>query len=149
MTHSDYLHPQERLQEYWASLKGDRIFPSEADIDQDAIADIWASCFLISIDDVTRRLGYRYSYLGSEFANACGEDIHNPNAALQLLSSGTIPIMRKVNAVLAERKPMMDKAQFTNLKHQMIEYQACMLPLGYNDTEVSHILGCICWRVAC
>jgi hypothetical protein len=136
----------QRLREYWDRLRGARRFPSENDLNPDDIADIWPSCFLISIDDVSRRRDYRYSYLGSDVAKACGEDADNPDVALRMLSAESIPIMSKIDEVLTTRMPVMDAAEFVNAQHQPTHYQICMFPLGYNDGEVSHILGYMGWQ---
>jgi len=137
----------ERLQNYWNQLRKERPFPQESEIDPDEIADIWPSCFLISIDDVTHRLGHRYSYLGDELVKACGDDISNPDNALRLLSMGSIPMMRKIDDVLKQKKLVIDASDFINLKQLHIRYRTCMLPLGHKNGEVSHILGCIHWQV--
>ena len=133
----------QKLLVYWDKLRGDRLFPRENEIEQDDIEDIWQSCFLISIDDVTRRLGYRYSYLGEDLVKFFGDEDDNPDAALRLLSVGNISIKQKIEEVLTGQKPVFDESEFINLKRQKIKYLACMLPLGFESGEVSHILGCI------
>ncbi len=137
----------DRLHEYWDSLRGSRLFPSENQIDPDAIPDIWESCFLVSIDDVTRRMGYRYSYLGAELIEACGDDTKSPDVAMCLLATGSMPIVQKFDEVIRIKGPVIDESEFVNLKHLTIRYRTCLLPLGYNDAEVSHIIGCIRWRL--
>lgn len=136
----------ERLQQYWDKLRGDHPFPSESQVDPDEIADIWPSCFLISIDDVTRRLGYRYSYLGDELVEAYGDDVKNPDVALRLISTASIPIVKKFDEVVARQKPVVDESEFINLKNLRIRYRTCMLPLGQSG-HVTHILGCMRWRL--
>ena len=141
-----YHRSHERLLDYWGKLRGDRPFPKESEIDPDALSDIWNSCFLISIDDVTRRLGYRYSYLGDDLVEAYGADVTNPDVALRLLSTASMPIVRKFDEVIKSQKPVFDEAEFINLKHLNIRYRTCLVPLGLGDGEVSHIFGCMRWR---
>ena len=131
---------------YWNQLRNARPFPQESEIDPDALEDIWDSCFLLSIDDVTRRMGYRYSYLGPQLIEACGDDINNPDVALRLISTASMPLVKKFDAVLKTKEPVFDESDFVNLKGLHIKYRACMLPLGYENGDVSHILGCIRWR---
>src|SRR4051812_21136805 len=107
----------QRLQNYWESLRGGRRFPSENDVNPDDIADIWGSCFLISIDDVTRRIGYRYSYLGEELIQAYGDDSKNPDMVMQMMSTANVPIMDKFDEVVKQRQPVVDESEFVNLKH--------------------------------
>lgn len=135
----------EQLRQYWESIRGDRSLPREADIDPDAIDEIWDQCFLISNDDVTKRIGYRYSYLGSDLIGAFGDDITNHDTALRLLSTARVPNAKRFDEVLMERHPVMDEAEFVNLMGVNVRYRACLLPLG-NDDEVTHIIGCMRWR---
>jgi hypothetical protein len=137
----------EAVQNYWNELRGKRVYPSENDIDPDALGKFWDSCFLVSIDSVTHRLGYRYSYLGNELIIACGGDAATPDVAMQLLSTRNMPLQRQLDQVRESKGPVTDENEFTNAKHLRVKYRACMLPLGYDDKHVSHILGCMRWKV--
>jgi len=137
----------QRLQKYWDKLRGKRPFPSESELNPDDISDIWPSCFLISLDDVTRRLGYRYSYLGEDLIEAYGDDIKNPGIVLKLLSTTDTPMVKKFNDVVTLQKPVIDESEFINLKHLKIRYRTCMLPLGTSDGTVTHIIGCMRWKM--
>lgn len=136
----------ERLQQYWEELRGNRPFPAESELDPDDILDIWDSCFLISIDDVTRRLGYRYSYLGSALIEAYGDDIKNPDVALRLISTASLPIVKRFDEVVARQHPVIDESEFINLKHLKVRYRTCLVPLGQSG-HVTHILGCMRWKL--
>ncbi len=137
----------ERFLQYWNKLRGERAFPRESEIDPDDITDIWESCFLISNDDVTRRLGYRYSFLGNDLVGAFGDDITNHDTALRLLSTSRVPNARKFDEVLTAKHPVTDEGDFINLMGINIRYRACLLPLGLENGEVTHIMGCMRWRV--
>jgi hypothetical protein len=62
----------ELLLSYWNRLRGERDFPRYDEINPETIADIWQSCFLISIDEASSRFGYRYDYMGRDLIAACG-----------------------------------------------------------------------------
>lgn len=144
--HELHHRSHERLLEYWNNLRGNRIFPHESEIEPDDIADIWHSCFLISIDDVTRRVGYRYSYMGKNLVDAFGEDASSPDVALRLLSTMVVPNAKKINEVLHEKHAVIDDGEFTNVKNMNIRYRTCLVPFGYENGEVSHIFGVMRWR---
>lgn len=147
-TKNDMHHRyHEMLWDYWNRLRGKRDYPSESEIDPDAIAEIWSSCFLINNDDVTKRVGYRYSYLGDALIEAYGDDVKNPDVALRLISTGSIPLVKKFDEVIKTQKPTIDESEFVNLRHVKIKYRACMLPLGTKEAGVTHILGCMRWKV--
>lgn len=147
MPHDKEHRSHERLLHYWESLKGGHDFPREDDIDPDKIADIWPSCFLISIDDVTRRLGYRYSYLGEALVEAYGDATNGADVAMKLLATADMPMVKSFEEVQSTRKPVVDESEFVNLKNLKIKYRTSLLPLGYRNGEVSHILGCMRWKV--
>lgn len=137
----------EQLNHYWEQKRAARLFPAENDIDPDEIAEIWPSCFLIAIDAVTRKIGYRYSYLGSNLIDAYGDDVRNPDVAARLISTSSAPMVKKFDEVVSSKKPVFDESDFVNLKGVQIRYRSCMLPLGRNDGTVTHILGCMRWRI--
>ena len=136
----------EHLQRYWEELRGSRKFPTENEINPDDLADIWSSCFLISIDDVTRRLGYRYSYLGESLIEAYGDDVSNPEVTMRLVSSSDTPMIHKFDEVLRAQGPVIDESEFVNLRFLNIRYRTCLLPLGISN-KVTHIIGCMRWKV--
>ena len=136
----------EILQDYWDKIRGDKLMPTEGEIDPDELGDIWPSCFLICIDDVTRRVGYRYSYMGDKLIEAYGDDISNPEVAERLISTGSLPIIKKFDEVILEQKPIIDESEFVNLKGLNIRYRTCILPLGQAG-KITHLLGCMRWKL--
>ena len=136
----------EILKAYWDKLRGDLPFPRESQIEPDVLDDIWESCFLISNDDVTRRIGYRYSYLGSDLIGAFGDDVTDHDVALKLLSTARVPNARKFDEVIEKKHAVIDESTFANLNGIYIRYRACLLPLGTPGGELTHILGCMRWR---
>jgi hypothetical protein len=148
VTMNPQLHHRyhELLLGYWNRLRGDRAFPRENEINPEAIADIWSYCFLISVDEVTSRLGYRYSYLGKDLVAAYGDEVNFPEITSRLLSSTGSSMMQKLNDVLQRRQPVVDESEFTNIQNVKVKYRSCMLPLGDNGC-VTHILGCMRWKM--
>lgn len=145
MPHSEH-RSHKKLQDYWESLRKGRLFPGEGAIDPDAIADIWPSCFLIAIDPVTQRLGYRYTYLGDALVGAYGYDLDHPDVTQRLLSAQDEPMMRKFDEVRRRQSPLVDESEFINRKQQNVKYRSSLLPLGEGN-QVTHIIGCMRWRI--
>ena len=147
-THSDDLHHRchDQLLNYWKDICKGREFPQESDIDPEDINDIWDYCFLISMDDVTSRIGYRYSYMGTALVGAFGDDVNNPDMALRLLSTTQVPNLKKIEEVLDKKHPVIDEGEFTNAHHMNVRYRTCIVPLGYENGEVSHLFGVMRWK---
>lgn len=147
LAQSDLHHRSHELFfDYWNKLRGRRPFPRESEIEPDDIAELWESCFLIANDDVTRRIGYRYSFLGLDLIAAFGDDVTNHDTALRLLSTARVPNARKFDEVLHGKSPVIDEASFINLMGMNIRYRACLLPLGNEDGTVTHMIGCMRWK---
>lgn len=144
---SDEHRYHTRLQKYWESLKGEHQLPKESDINPDELDDIWNSCFLISIDDVTRRVGYRYSYMGLDLMEAYGSDNGTADITSTLISTNNAPMVQKFNEAVLEKKPVIDESEFVNMNHVNIRYRTCILPLGTTDGVVTHLLGCMRWKM--
>lgn len=134
-----------RLQQYWDELRGENPFPDESLVNPDELEDIWPSCFLISIDDVTRRIGYRYSYMGKELVQAYGTDPGDDTAS-HLISPQDARMIEKFNEAVRGKHAVTDEAEFVNSKKLNIRYRTCILPLGKNG-EVTHLLGCMRWKM--
>jgi hypothetical protein len=147
MPSADEHRYHSRLKQHWDSIRGDRAFPREQDVNPEAIRDIWDSCFLICIDDVTRRVGYRYSYMGQHLVEAYGNDEDNAEITLTLKPTDNALMVRHFNDALQTRQPVLDEAEFVNRKHIPIRYRSCILPLGTEDGTITHLLGCMRWKM--
>jgi hypothetical protein len=134
------------LSEYWEKLRGSNQLPQETLIEPSEIASIWDHCFLISLDDVTRRVGYRYSYLGEALISAFGDSSASPDLALQLLSSSRVPSAQKMDEAIATKRPVIDNGNFVNTHHMNIRYRTCIAPFGHEDGQVSHLFGVMRWK---
>ncbi|MBY0408513.1 MAG: PAS domain-containing protein [Rickettsiales bacterium] len=144
---SDEHRYHTRLQQYWNGLRGNRPFPMENEVNPEELDDIWDSCFLISIDDVTRRVGYRYSYMGENLAEAYGGDLGSQDVSATLIATSASSMVEKFDEVVKQKKPVIDEAEFVNMKHIPIRYRTCILPLGTQDGQVTHLLGCMRWKM--
>ena len=136
-----------RLRAYWEALKGAHVLPREADVNPDMLADIWDSCFLVSIDAVTQRVGYRYSYMGPDLLEAYGDDTSSYAIANRLLATDQAPMLHHFNEAVFSKKPVVDASEFVNSQYVPIRYRSCIVPLGTEVGEVTHLLGCMRWRM--
>jgi hypothetical protein len=145
--------PQQRLRinvilrEYWEKLRGTRPFPPESDIDQDALADIWDSCFLIKVvRSGPTPSGFRYEYLGAKLVDAFGGDVTNQEISARLIDSASPPLVRRFEKVATEGVPDLDEAEFVNKRGMAIKYRSCILPLGKEPGKVDFIIGGMKWK---
>ena len=134
------------LLDYWIALKGERLYPAESEIDPDDIHDIWDSCFLVRVDDMGRKDGYKYTYLGAALIEAYGDDYSGREVCDALVSPTTPALVKKLEEVRTGRVPVMVESVFTNAKGMEIKYRTCLLPLGTSPAAVEYVIGGMKWK---
>jgi hypothetical protein len=138
----------EILYVYWESLRKGRLFPSEAEIEPDAIAAIWDSCFLVKVSrPEAAHLGYRYDYLGSALIEAFGGDVTHQEISSRLIDPSSPPLVSRFENVVNMHAPDTDEAAFTNKRGLVVKYRSCILPLGRDSGSVDYILGGMKWKM--
>ena len=138
----------EALIAYWNELKGNRLYPSEGDIDPDAIADVWDACFLVKLSSRKETGHFQYTYLGSYLIEAYGDDLTDQEVCSHLVDPDSMPMVKKFEEVARNGEPMNDEGEFTNHNNVVIKYRSCLLPLGDPGKPVNYILGGMKWKLA-
>lgn len=136
----------ERLEEYWESLRRGRAYPGEKEIDPRAIADIWDSCFLIRVDGEALEKGFKYTYLGLSLIEAYGDDLTGQEVCGRLVTPQSGQMVRKFHEVAESGRPVNDEGGFANRKNMLVKYRSVMLPLGAPPDRVEYIIGGMKWR---
>jgi hypothetical protein len=144
--HSETRRIHDRLRQYWQSLKEQRPYPREDEIDPALVAEVWDYCFLADMRRGSVRHGFRYEYMGSALIDAYGCSM----TAIDLCDAGTEPhihsLMSRFDEVAESGEPATDEGEFTNTRGEQIRYRCCLLPLGAGKVE--SILGCMRWKVS-
>jgi len=134
----------ERVRQYWQSLKDNRPYPEEGEVDPLVIADTWDWCFLADMRSGAVERGFRYDYMGPELIDAFGVNL----MGFDRCDSDTAPrissLLRRFNEVVESGEPVMDESEFENLQRQRVKYRCCLLPLGRGRGQ--HVLGCMRWK---
>ncbi len=127
------------LLEYWETIRGDRPFPHENDIDPEAIASMWDNCFLIQVRDIENVEDYNYTYLGNNIRKAYNEDgISEDNGCV--VSPNANRLSHSFKTVLEMKRPLITEGEFENAQGVMVSYRQALLPLG-TEGVVESILG--------
>lgn len=140
----DSRRMHERVRGYWQSVKEQRRFPQESEIEPAVIADAWDYCFLVDMSKGAVKDGFRYDYMGKELINAYGMDMTSLNQCDASTAPHIASILRHFDQVAESGEPAMDEAEFENIRHVRIKYRCCLLPLGRDRVE--YILGCMRWK---
>lgn len=134
----------ERVRQYWQSLKDNRLFPAESEVEPAVIADVWDYCFVVNLTNGPVKNGFHYDYMGPALVGAYGVDM----AGIELCDPTTKPhiasMLRHFEEVRESGEPATDESEFINASGTCIKYRCCLLPLGRNRVE--YILGCMRWK---
>ena len=139
----DSRRGHERLIAYWEKLKGDKAFPEEKDIDTEAIADLWNSCFLLNTQKEGDG-GFHYEFMGPSLIEAYGSDLtgqnHDENTEPNVAS-----IFNSFGKVVETKEYIVDESEFTNAHGQKVKYRACLVPFGSAPDSVKYVIGLMRW----
>ncbi|QUL37207.1 hypothetical protein [Erythrobacter sp. JK5] len=140
----DERRMQVRAYNHWASLLGDRSFPSIEDLEPHNLHDFGPNSVLLDfssgIDDPI------VQYLGETLGEECGAD--GPISRLSdvpprsLLSRITDHYMQ----ILANEAPIGFEAEFVNQRGASILYRGILLPYSSDDETIDFIYGVINWK---
>lgn len=140
----DERRMQVRAYNYWASLLGERSFPSVEDIEPDNLPDFAGNSVLLDftagIEDPA------IAFLGDKLAGECGSD-----AAIERLSD--VPARSLLSRItdhymqiLANEAPIGFEAEFANHSDATILYRGILLPFSTDDETIDFIYGVINWK---
>ncbi len=133
-----------RAYNYWASLLGDRRFPSIEDLNPEEIEDFGSHSVLL---DFTAGLeNPAIAFLGAALRAECGleggfdriSDVP-PRTLLSRLTDHYLQI-------LANEAPIGFEAEFTNQRGADILYRGILMPFSSDDDTIDFIYGVINWK---
>lgn len=133
-----------RAYNYWASLLGDRTFPSIEDLNPGEIEDFGSHSVLLDftggIEDPA------IAFLGAALRLECGADDCVDRISKvpprTLLSRLTDHYMQ----ILANEAPIGFEAEFTNQRGVEILYRGILMPFSSDDDSIDFIYGVINWK---
>lgn len=135
------------LLQYFDELRGDRHFPGEDEIDQDALEDIWDYCFLMNINDIHHGDTGRFTYLGSGLVESHNEGLEEDELYQKLLGPDDSIIHEKIHEVLDNKEPITESSHFDSTQGLVVDYTLCIVPLGSDDSSVEYVLGVVEWEI--
>lgn len=133
----------EQLNEYWQTLRRERPMPLESEVVMDDLADIWDSCFLLSV----KQTGFAYDYLGTSIIAAYGDDLTGKEITETLLYPHPPSLVNTFKNVVLNGVPAVDDSEFVNSDGQTVKYRSCVLPLASSNAgKVTFLLGGMKWK---
>ncbi len=127
-----------RLLGYWEKLRGQRLMPTEQELDPSDIHDLWDSCMLVRVDQLTGD-DSAYTYMGQSIIDMCSTSVAAEGKSL-LAGFNNSSLMLSCKKVIDSRKPLLDEGEFYNLHKELVKYRLCLLPLG-DGQDVQAVFG--------
>lgn len=140
----DERRMQVRAYNLWASLLGNRTFPSIEDFDPEGLPDFGPYSVLLDFTGGVEDPGIRY--LGGKLAEECGTD--GPIARLSDVPSRSLlsRITDHYMQILANQAPIGFEAEFVNQRGATVLYRGILLPFSSDDETIDFIHGVINWK---
>ena len=140
----DERRMQVRAYNFWASLLGDRSFPSVEELDPANLPDFGPYSVLLDftcgIEDPA------IQFLGEKLAGECGTQgeikVLSDVPGRSLLSRITDHYMQ----ILANQAPIGFEAEFVNHRGATLLYRGILLPFSSDDDTIDFIYGVINWK---
>jgi hypothetical protein len=125
-----------RVLHYWESLRGERPFPSLADIENGEVPDFWPWCFVL---DTQRDYPTPYfQYLGKDLAKYSGIYLSGKDDwRMTLLDKAAMHLDR----TLAGREPILIEDELVRFDGRELLFRSIMLPLSDDGETITHVLG--------
>lgn len=130
-----------QLIEYYITLKGDKLFPLENDIDPEVIGALWEDCFMVQKIDILRGPPYNYTYLGEAIIN--DEELSRmPEEILPFATHIASHIHRQFLEVFETGAPVFREDVVALPNGSSVYYRQILLPFAHStEGEIESILG--------
>lgn len=140
----DERRMQVRAYNHWASMLGERNFPSIEELDPENLPDFGP--YSVLLDFSTGIEDPAIQYLGDELAAECGTQGHiarlSDVPSRSLLSRITDHYLQ----ILANQAPIGFEAEFVNQRGATILYRGILLPFSSDNDTIDFIYGVINWK---
>ena len=140
----DERRMQVRAYNHWASLLGDRSFPSIEDLNPDDLPDFGPYSVLLDFSAGIENPSIQF--LGDKLALECGAE--GPIETLDEVPSRSLlsRITDHYMQILANQAPIGFEAEFVNQREATILYRGILLPFSSDDDTIDFIYGVINWK---
>jgi hypothetical protein len=136
----------ERLLNYWQSLRGERPFPSEDELDLDALEPIWEECFVLQARDVRLKTGYNFTFLGSTIQRAYQSGLI-PYALPGVVAPEASHLSVEFERMFVQPEPLSSEGEYALPEGVTLRYRQVIVPLSHGGPTVEALLGRLGFRI--
>ena len=127
-----------RLLHHWRDMCGERVYPSFADVDPAAIADMWPHCFVLETIEFEDDPVFRF--LGEEIAAHASVDLVGRRCSDVRDASILQATLEDVPRVLRKRVPISHGGEFFRADGAKVLYRSIVLPMSDDGETISGLL---------
>lgn len=140
----DERRMQVRAYNFWASLLGDRNFPSSDDFDPHGQSDFGPYSVLLNFTgDIENPT---VTFLGDKLAQECG----STDSIERLSDVPSRSLLSRITdhylQIIANQAPIGFEAEFVNQRGATILYRGILLPFSSDNATIDYIYGVINWK---
>jgi len=140
----DERRMQVRAYNFWASVLGDRSFPSIEDLDPESLPDFGP--FSVLLDFTSGIENPAIQFLGDKLADECGDG----HEIRRLSDVPTRSLLSRITdhymQIIANQAPIGFEAEFVNQRGASIMYRGILLPFSSDGETIDFIYGVINWK---
>ena len=140
----DERRMQVRAYNHWASMLGERNFPSIEELEPENLPDFGP--YSVLLDFSTGIEDPAVQYLGNELASECGTD----SSITRLSDIPSRSLLSRITdhylQILANQAPIGFEAEFVNDRGITILYRGILLPYSSDNEAIDFIYGVINWK---
>ena len=140
----DERRMQVRAYNHWASMLGERNFPSIEELDPHNLPDF--APYSVLLDFSTGIEDPAIQFLGDELAQECGTQGHISRLSGVPSRSLLSRITDHYLQILANQAPIGFEAEFVNQRGATILYRGILLPYSSDNDTIDFIYGVINWK---
>lgn len=141
----DERRMQVRAYNHWASLLGNRSFPSIEDLEPENLPDF--SPYSVLLDFTAGIEDPGIPFLGGKLGEECLADGNSIDRLSDVPSRSLLSrITDHYMQILANQAPIGFEAEFVNIRGATILYRGILLPFSSDDDTIDFIYGVINWK---
>lgn len=132
-----------RLLSYWNRIRGDQDFPRFADVQADALGEVWHYCFIIGMATGDAP---NFQHFGKELRALFHQDYAGQALGQALQHSPLGQTIGFYEKVCQRRAPVSQASSFV-LEGCEARYRSLIVPLSTDQQEIDYLIGTANYRV--
>lgn len=132
------------ITKHWEDVRGNKLMPSEIDLDPEVLDGVLDNCFLIRTEELLQAGSHKYVYIGKNILEAYGSDETTPKDYHDV---DPLSHKDKFEEVIKTLKPVVQEGEFINKDGKLVKFRQCLIPLAQDGRTIDSIFGGMRFKV--